>query len=101
VGEGTGVGVAVGVGVAEGITGVAVAREGKDRLHATNPKQKIIEQARRPILRFSRELKQISPRGKQSKTHLFYLRMGWVRVRQVQRLLHLRFAMTRGDLRGS
>jgi hypothetical protein len=38
VGEGTGVAVAIGIGVAEGRTGVAVARDGKDRLHATNPK---------------------------------------------------------------
>jgi len=41
VGEGAGVAVAVGAvgaGVAEGITGVAVGLEGRDRLQATNPK---------------------------------------------------------------
>jgi len=38
VGEGAGVAVAVGAGVAEGITGVAVGMEGRDRLQATNPK---------------------------------------------------------------
>ena len=76
VGEGAGVAVAVGAGVAEGITGVAVGLEGRDRLQATNPKQQMIEHARRTMVRFSRELKQISPSGKFYNTPLFYLSRG-------------------------
>ena len=74
VGEGAGVAVAVGAGVAEGTTGVAVAREGRDTLHATNPKQQMIAHARGRMVRFNRELKQISPTGKLCTTPLFYLR---------------------------